>query len=57
MPVGWDFQRIPCDKHGTRLLFAVKAQQQVRKAKNGTGRLSAAPQNRFRQGMVGAMSE
>jgi hypothetical protein len=48
MPVGGDFQRIPCDEHGARLLFAVKAQQKVRKAKNGTGELSAAPQNRLR---------
>ena len=57
MPVGGDFQRIPCDEHGTRLLFAVKAQQKVRKAKNGPARLPAVPQNRLRQGVVGAMSE
>jgi hypothetical protein len=57
MPVGGDFQRIPCDEHGARLLFAVEAQQKVRKAKNGTGRLPAVPQNRLRQGMVGAMGE
>jgi hypothetical protein len=43
MPVGGDFQRIPCDEHGAWLLLAVEAQQQVRKAKNGTGRLPAVP--------------
>ena len=43
MTVGGDFQRVPCDEHGARLLFAVEAQQKVRKAKNGTGRPPATP--------------
>ena len=39
MPVGRNFERIPRHKHGTRLLFAVEAQQNIGKAKDGTGRL------------------
>ncbi len=57
VPVSRDIERIPGDKHGARLLFAVEAQQHVGKAEDGSGRSSPLPQYRFRQGVVGAMRE
>ena len=57
MSVGRDFQRIPRNQHRTRLLLAVKAQQHVGEAENGTGRFAATPQDGFRQGMIGAVRE
>ena len=57
MPTVKGIERVPGDEHGTGLLFAVEAQQQVGKAKYGACRLAAAPQNRFRQGVVRAIGE
>lgn len=57
MSVGSDFQRVPGDEHGARLLLAVEAQQHIGKTENGTRRLAAAPQDGFRQGVIGAMRE
>jgi hypothetical protein len=48
MPVGSDFKCVPGAQHSARLLLAVEPQQKVGKAKNGTGRLAATPQDRFR---------
>ena len=57
MPVGGNFQRIPRDKHSAWVLIPVEAQQHVRKAEDGTGRLAAPPQDCFRQSVIGAMGE
>ena len=57
MPIGGDFQRVPGDKHSARLLLAVKAQQHIRKSEYGTCRFTATPQDRFREGMIGAMGK
>ena len=57
MPVGGNFQRVPGDKYGARLLLPVEPQQHIGKAEDGAGRLSAAPQDCFRQGVIGAMCE
>ena len=57
MPVGRDFERVPRDEHGARLLLAVEAQQAIRKAENGAGRLAAAPQDCLRQRVIGAVRE
>jgi hypothetical protein len=57
VPVGGHLQCVPCDEHGARLLVSIEPEEQIGKAENGTGRLAAAPQNCFRQGVVGAMGE
>ena len=57
MPVGGGFQRIPGDQHRARLLFAIEAQEHIRKAEDGAGGLAAAPQDGFRQSMIGAVCE
>jgi hypothetical protein len=57
MPVGGELQRVPPDEDGTRLLLAIKTQQQIRKAQNRARRLAAAPQDRFRQGVIGTVCE
>jgi hypothetical protein len=55
MPVGGDVQRVPGDKHRTRLFIAIEAEQHIGKAKDGTGGLTATPEDRFREGVIGTM--
>ena len=57
MPVGGNFQRVPGDKDGARLLLAVKTQQKIGEAEDGAGLLAAASQDCLRQGVVGAVGE
>src|SRR4029434_8757537 len=55
MPICRDVQRIPGDKHSERLLIAIEAQKHIGKAKDSAGGLTATPENRFREGVIGTM--
>jgi hypothetical protein len=50
-------QRVPGYQQRMRLFLAVTTQQKIGKAEDGPGGLAASPQDRFRQGVVGAMGE
>src|SRR5262249_57284488 len=57
VPISGDFQCVPGDKHGTRLLVAIEAEQHVGKAKDCTGGLIAKSCGRFWKGGVGKVHE
>ena len=57
MTIGRRPLSVPRDQHRARPFRPVEPQQHIGKAENGAGRLAAAPQDRFRQGVIGAVRE
>ena len=57
MAIGRLLQRVPRDEHGARRLRLIEPQQEIGEAEDGAGRLAAAPEDRFRQRVIGAVGE
>ena len=57
MAVGRRVERVPADEHGARLFLGVEPQQEIREADDRAAALVAAPADRFRHAVIGAMRE
>ena len=55
VPPGRCIERVPADQHRPRLLLAGEPEQEIGEPDNGTAALVAAPPDRFRQRVIGAV--